>query len=135
MRRYIFIILLLIGCGREESPGNYQGEWCYEYCTPQGDIWGLFSIILKQEGDSIKGSHYISIMDGEIKDVGMGCTILGEISGDIAQITLKSWLADNPAEATLEFIAKDSLLFTLTKEPSNNSDRVFENMTIPHEVN
>lgn len=134
MKIYIFIILLLAGCTRYEATDNYHGEWRYEYYTPEGDLWGIFSINLEQRGDQILGSHYISIMEGEINDISTDYSIHGEVQDDLVRITIASSLEDNPGEAEIQLLNKDSLLFVLTKPPYSSSDKALKQQIIPNTV-
>ncbi|MBE9487698.1 MAG: hypothetical protein IMY73_00790 [Bacteroidetes bacterium] len=127
-------ILLLLSCLFIVSPAIAQdifsGRWNMLYYNSNNNIQDYFDITLTQDSTKLTGSHDGVFFRGnriESRDN----SIKGEIKNGVAIITIKSGrTATKAGTAKIEYIGKDSVLFTLIKEPSDGEHMIPKNIIL-----
>ena len=118
MKHIILILVMLLASCTLEMQNSFDGIWCYEYYDPTNKLQESFTITLKQDNERITGSHIYALNSGWLLD-DLDNSINGKVENGVASITIKSSrTAITHGVAKIVHIGKDSVRFTLVKEPT-----------------
>ena len=122
-------ILLLISCCfitlSAIAQDTFSGRWNIIYNDSDNEMRDYFALTLTQDSTSITGFHLATIDYGSFLDYWGDGSIDGKIINGVAMITIKSGRsATKTGTAKMEHIGKDSLQFTLIKEPSGGEHMI-----------
>lgn len=106
MKTLLFLTFMLFALS---NTPDFNGEWSYN------DDNSAFSVDLKQEGTKISGRHSSVALSGRRIDAAYGDeqTISGTVTGNEANVTIKSGYSGEKGTAKITWLGPDSIRFEL----------------------
>lgn len=106
MKILLFLTFMLFTLS---NTSNFSGEWSYN------DDDSSFDIDLKQEGSKITGQHSSIALSGRRIDAAYGDeqTISGTVTGNEANVTIKSGYSGEKGTAKITWLGPDSIRFEM----------------------
>ncbi|MFI3322228.1 MAG: hypothetical protein R3Y50_06845 [Rikenellaceae bacterium] len=96
----------------------FTDRWAHKFYDEKNELYAYFAIELTQKDSIIIGNHYGVFFGGNRLEDGDGESIKGVAKNLTATISIQSGRSARiPGTAKLEFLSRESILFTIIEEP------------------